>query len=133
MIRLNLEATDENLNFVMQKLDEILGENCSHRARMHLEVAVEEIFVNIAHYAYGDRTGTVEMIFDKTDDALTITFVDSGVPYDPLKKPDPDTTLNAEQRKIGGLGIYLVKKYMDQVAYEYRDGKNCFCMKKMLH
>ncbi|WP_316608615.1 ATP-binding protein [uncultured Ruminococcus sp.] len=133
MKRLLLDATDDNLSVAMSYLGELLDIDCSPRARMHLEVAFEEIFVNIAHYAYGNKTGQVEILFDRTDDDLKITFIDSGKPYDPLAKPDPDTTLSAELRQIGGLGIFLVKKYMDDVAYEYRDGKNIFSMIKKLH
>ena len=133
MKRLLLDATDDNLAVAMSYLGELLDIDCSPRARMHLEVAFEEIFVNIAHYAYGNKTGQVEILFDRTDDDLKITFIDSGKPYDPLAKPDPDTTLSAELRQIGGLGIFLVKKYMDDVAYEYRDGKNIFSMIKKLH
>ena len=133
MKRLLLDATDDNLSVAMSYLGELLDIDCSPRARMHLEVAFEEIFVNIAHYAYGNKTGQVEILFDRTDDDLKITFIDSGKPYDPLAKPDPDTTLSAEHRQIGGLGIFLVKKYMDDVAYEYRDGKNIFSMIKKLH
>ena len=133
MKRLLLDATDDNLAVAMSYLGELLDIDCSPRARMHLEVAFEEIFVNIAHYAYGNKTGQVEILFDRTDDDLKITFIDSGKPYDPLAKPDPDTTLSAELRQIGGLGIFLVKKYMDDVSYEYRDGKNIFSMIKKLH
>lgn len=133
MKRLLLDATDDNLSVAMSYLGELLDIDCSPRARMHLEVAFEEIFVNIAHYAYGNKTGQVEILFDRTDDDLKITFIDSGKPYDPLAKPDPDTTLSAELRQIGGLGIFLVKKYMDDVSYEYRDGKNIFSMIKKLH
>ena len=62
--------------------------------------------------------------------AVEITFVDNGVPYDPLKKTDPDTTLSIEDRDIGGLGILIVKKTMDHINYEYKDGKNILTIKK---
>ena len=64
--------------------------------------------------------------------AVVITFIDNGVPYDPLAKADPDTTLSAEEREIGGLGIYMVKKSMDDITYEYRDGQNILAIKKNL-
>ena len=130
MKRLLLDATDDNLSVAMSYLGELLDIDCSPRARMHLEVAFEEIFVNIAHYAYGNKTGQVEILFDRTDDDLKITFIDSGKPYDPLAKPDPDTTLSASERQIGGLGIFLVKKVMDETSYEYKDGSNRFTMVK---
>ena len=101
---------------------------------MQIDIAVEELFVNIAHYAYGDGTGTVQIQIEITAAPLSavITFSDSGVPYDPLKRTDPDVTLSAEERTVGGLGIYMVKKSMDSIDYEYKDGKNILRIKKEL-
>ena len=97
-------------------------------------VAVEELFVNIAHYAYSPGTGSatigVEILKDPA--AIAITFTDRGKPFDPLAKEDPDITLSAEERQIGGLGIYMVKKSMDEVVYEYKDGQNILRIKKNL-
>ena len=97
---------------------------------MDLDLAVEEIFVNIANYAYGDEKGTAEIILSKNNNAVSLTFIDQGTPYDPLAKPDPDTTLGASERQIGGLGIFLVKKVMDETSYEYKDGSNRFTIVK---
>ena len=97
---------------------------------MQLDLAVEEIFINIATYAYGDEKGTVEIILSKNHNSVSLTFIDHGTPYDPLAKPDPDTTLSASERQIGGLGIFLVKKVMDDTSYEYKDGSNRFTMVK---
>ena len=99
---------------------------------MKLEVAVEEIFVNVAHYAYAPATGDVAVGVYVTNDprSINITFRDSGVPFNPLEKADPDITLKAEDRKIGGLGIYMVRKTMDDMTYEYKDGQNILTMKK---
>ena len=91
--------------------------------QLQIQVAVEEIFVNIANYAYTPETGEalIRMRFDRYSREVSITLTDSGIPFDPLKKEDPDVTLTAEQRKIGGLGIFMVKKSMDAVEYEYID------------
>ena len=132
---LELEALTENLPevqaFVGEKLD---GVNCPPKARMQLEIAVEEIFVNIANYAYAPDKGNATVRVEVSDEPVTvsITFVDKGVPYDPLKKEDPDVTLSAEEREIGGLGIFMTKKIMDDVVYEYRDGRNILTIKKKL-
>ena len=104
------------------------------KAQTQIDIAIDELFSNIAHYAYnpeiGQATVRVEVIEDPL--AVTITFIDNGVPYDPLAKSDPDTTLSAEEREIGGLGIYMVKKSMDDITYEYRDGQNILAIKKNL-
>jgi anti-sigma regulatory factor (Ser/Thr protein kinase) len=93
---------------------------------MQISIAVEELFVNIAHYAYVPDTGEVTISIEIHDDPgmAEITFTDRGIPYDPLEKYDPDVSLSAEKRKIGGLGIYMVKKSMDLMKYEYTDGCN---------
>ena len=90
------------------------------------DIAIDEIFGNIASYAYAPGTGkvTVQIRVDDKARAVRITFIDSGVPYNPLAKEDPNVKLSAEERKIGGLGIFLVKKSMDDMIYEYKDGKN---------
>ena len=104
------------------------------KAQMQISVAVEEIFVNIANYAYKPDKGKAIVRVEVTDKpvAVAITFVDHGVPYDPLAKVDPDVTLAAHEREIGGLGIFMTKKIMDDVAYEYRDGQNILTLKKNL-
>ena len=95
-----------------------------------LEVAVDEIVSNVARYAYGDKAGTVTVKTESDSDGLTITVIDSGMPYNPLEKEDPDTTLSADERGIGGYGIFLVKKVMDDISYEYTDGQNILKMRK---
>ena len=99
---------------------------------MQIDVAVDELFGNIAHYAYGTGTGPVTVRVETLTEppGARITFIDQGVPYDPLAKEDPDVTLSAKERKIGGLGIFLVKKSMDDVAYEYKDGQNILRIRK---
>ncbi len=121
---------DDVKNFVTENLE---AEGCSEKTLMQLELAVEESFVNIAHYAYPPETGTVTVTKELTDDGLLIVVLsDSGTPYDPLKKPDPDLTLPLDKKPIGGLGIYMTKKSMDKVSYEYQDGKNILTLEKKL-
>ena len=102
------------------------------KEQIQLDVAVEEIFVNIASYAYAPNTGYALIQINELSDPkrVQITFVDEGVPYDPLAKEDPDVTLSAEERQIGGLGIYMVKKSMDNMTYEYKDNKNILTIEK---
>jgi anti-sigma regulatory factor (Ser/Thr protein kinase) len=119
----------------MAFVDETLEEaGCSMKVQMQIDIAVEEIFVNIAHYTYtpgaGDAVLRVEL--QENPRTVSITFEDRGVPYDPLAKEDPDVTLDAEERQIGGLGIYMVKKSMDEVKYRHEDGKNILTLVKCL-
>ena len=130
-IKADVNNLDEVLSFVDGYLDEL---SCSTKAKIQLDIAVEELFVNIAHYAYAPGTGDATVTIDHTTDplAVTITFEDTGRQFDPLAKDDPDTTLSAEERDIGGLGIYMVKKSMDDVRYEYTDGKNILSIYKII-
>ncbi|MCR4622841.1 MAG: ATP-binding protein [Clostridiales bacterium] len=135
MKELTLEASTANLprvlDFIETELEDAL---CPMKARMQTGVAAEEIFVNIASYAYAPGTGsaTVRVEISGSPRTAVITFIDSGVPYDPLAKPDPDVTLSAKERQIGGLGIFMTKKLMDEVAYEYKDGHNVLTLRKLL-
>ena len=125
MKKMDIEATLENLAKVMEFVDEQLEETgCNMRIQTQIDVSVEELFVNIVNYAYGDKIGDAQVMMDIKDGTAEITFIDTGVPFDPLAKEDPDITLPADERKIGGLGIYMVKKNMDDVKYEYRSGQN---------
>ena len=132
---LTTEAADENLHKVLDFVNaELEALDCPPKAQIQIDVAVEELFVNIAHYAYVPETGsvTLRVTAEKEPGAVSITFIDSGVPYDPLAKPDPDVTLPVEERAIGGLGIFMVKKSMDDMKYEYRDGHNILTITKLL-
>ena len=131
--KIRVAATKENLETVTAFLDEILDEkDCPLKIRLQIDLALEEMYINIANYAYTPKTGEMELRveFDEAERELTLVLIDSGIPYDPLAKKDPDVTLSAEKRKIGGLGIYLVKKTMDSMMYERRDGRNIVTMKK---
>ncbi|MBR5966611.1 MAG: ATP-binding protein [Treponema sp.] len=132
MAKLTVEATKENTSkvsaFVESELEKL---ECPLKALAQINVAVDELFCNIASYAYPDSQGTADITVESpAANAVAITFEDCGVPYDPLKKPDPDTTLSAEERKIGGLGIFIVKKTMDAVEYQYKDNKNVLTITK---
>ena len=135
MKELTIAAKIENIEVVMNFVNEQLEAlDCSMKAQMQIDIAIDELFGNIAHYAYnpeiGQATVRVEVIEDPL--AVTITFIDNGVPYDPLAKADPDITLSAEERELGGLGIYMVKKSMDDITYEYKDGQNILTIKKKI-
>ena len=130
---LEVEALTKNLPMVLGFIDSHLeAADCPLRAMMQIDVAVEEIFVNIAHYAYAPDTGMAWIRVETGGDphGVTITFIDKGMHYDPLAKEDPDVTLSAEERKIGGLGVFLVKNTMDDVTYKYVDGHNILSIRK---
>ena len=132
---LKIEAALDNLDEVLAFVDQRLEENdCPMKVQTQIDIAVEEIFVNIASYAYSPEKGNAEIGVEVSYDPLevTIRFADRGIPYDPLAKEDPDITLPAEERPIGGLGIYMVKKSMDNVEYEHKDGQNIFIIRKKL-
>lgn len=127
MVTRKFDAEINKLSDVLEFIDNQLEENdCPMKNQMQIDVAAEEIFVNVAHYAYTPDIGIVEICVEIAEDPrrVSITFTDSGKPFDPLKKPDPDTTLSLEERPIGGLGIYMVKKSMDEVRYEFVNGQN---------
>ena len=127
MKELTLEAKVQSLQQALDFVDDaLMTMNCPMKLQMQIDVAVEEIFVNVASYAYAPATGPVTIQVEKQADptGVRITFIDKGVPFDPTAKADPDVTLSAEQRNIGGLGIFMVKKSMDKMLYEYKDNQN---------
>ena len=125
------EALSDVLGFVDQTLESL---ECPMKIQMAVCVAIEEVFVNVAHYAYGDGEGdmTLGIGFDEESRTVTFRMTDKGTPFDPLKKPDPDITLSAEEREIGGLGIFITKKTMDTVTYAYENGENVLTMIKKI-
>lgn len=135
MKELTIAATVENIEavtaFVNQQLEELA---CPMKAQMQINIAIDELFSNIAHYSYNPEIGqaTVRVEVMENPLAVSITFIDNGVPFDPLSKEDPDLTLSAEERQIGGLGIYMVKESMDEITYEYKDGQNILSIKKCI-
>ena len=133
MKEITLDATDDNIEKVTEFVNEQLEEcGCPMKIQMQIDIAIDELFGNIAHYAYHPEVGpaTVRVEVLKEQPAVVITFLDNGVPYDPLKKEDPDVTLSAQERTAGGLGIFLVKKSMDDILYEYKDGQNILKIRK---
>lgn len=135
MMELTVPAALEELEHVQEFVEQALEEQGgSMKIQMQISIAVEEIYVNIARYAYHPEIGqaTVRCAVGGNPLQVTIQFLDSGKPFDPLAKPDADTTLSAEERDIGGLGILMVKKSMDDVVYEYRDGCNILTLMKRL-
>ena len=135
MKELLLPAIPKNLYAVMEFVGITLKEyRCPEEIAIQVQVAVEEIFVNIANYAYFPAIGsaTVRCIVSREPLSVVISFLDSGRPYNPLERNDPDTSLPVEGRPIGGLGVYIVKKSMDSVAYEYIDGQNVLTIKKKI-
>ena len=125
------EALPDILGFVEETLE---GFGCPMKIQMAVCVAIEEVFVNVAHYAYGDGEGDMNLGigFDEGNRTVTFRMTDKGIPFDPLKKPDPDITLSAEEREIGGLGIFITKKTMDCVTYAYENGENILTMIKRI-
>ena len=133
-------AKTDNLSEVLTFLEGYLEEkDCSPKASMQLAIAVEEMFVNIANYAYkgsdlpdNDRTAkiTIEDTEINGSPAVSVSLFDKGMPYDPLAKEDPDITLSAEERQIGGLGIFMVKKNVDEMSYVYEGGENRLTLRK---
>lgn len=133
MRELTINATVENIEKVTAFVDEQLEAlGCPMKAQMQIDVAIDELFSNIAYYAYNPEVGPATVRVEVTQDplAVVVTFIDNGKQYDPLAKEDPDVTLSAEERDIGGLGIYIVKKSMDDISYEYKDGQNILRIKK---
>ena len=135
MKELTLDANLENIAGVTAFIDERLEAlDCSMKAQMQIDIAIDELFGNIARYAYGEGRGdaTVRFEFDEATRTASITLVDSGMPFDPLEKADPDVTLSAQEREIGGLGIFMVKKTMDKMEYSYENGFNILTIHKRI-
>ena len=135
MKSITVEAKIENVDKVTEFVNEVLEEKeCPLKVQMQLDVAIDEIFGNIAYYAYGKGSGnaTIQIEMEENPPKITLTFIDPGIPYHTLESKDPYITLYFEDREIGGLGIFLVKKTMDELSYEYVDGQNILTMKKEL-
>ncbi len=130
-----LAATVENIerviNFVNEQLEQY---GCAAKIRTQIDIAIDELFGNIAHYAYHPKTGAATVRVEVLDEPLEviITMIDNGKPFDPLRTAPPQIHLPAEERKIGGLGIFLVKKSMDDISYEYQNGQNILKIVKKL-
>ena len=135
MRELKVDATLDSLQKVTDFVDEELETaGCPADMKTKIDIAIDEIFGNIVRYAYGGDEGSAAVRVDSESapGAIILTFLDSGAPFNPLLREDPDTTLSASDRKIGGLGIFMVKKLMDEVLYEYKDGQNILTLRKWL-
>jgi len=133
MKELKLKAIIDNIAPVTDWVNETLEQyDCPIKIQLQIDVAIDEIITNIASYAYGSQVGdfVVQADIQQEPRQIKLSFIDSGIPFDPLQKADPDTSLSAEERQIGGLGIYLVKKSMDEVRYEYADNHNVLTIVK---
>lgn len=136
MEQIIIPADCERLNEVLEFVDSILdNNNCPEKVKLQIDIAVEELFVNIAHYAYNPGEGPAEIkcSVDEKTSRVVIEFRDRGVPYNPLEKEDPDVSLSAEERGIGGLGIYMVKNSMDNVCYRHEGGNNVLTIEKSMN
>lgn len=135
MKEITVDAMIENMNTVTAFVDDFLDQiACPMKSKIQINIVIDEIFGNICHYAYKDSVGavTVRVESGNTPKAVFLTFTDNGIPYNPLETEDPDITSSSEERKIGGLGIYLVKKNMDEMKYEYVNQQNRLWMEKRL-
>ena len=133
MKELHVQATIENISLVTEFVDEQLEAiDCPIKAQMQIDIAIDELFGNIARYAYDPEVGPAIVRVEVQEEpmAVILTFIDNGVPYDPLKRNDPDISLSADERDIGGLGIFVVKNSMDEITYEYKDGQNILRVRK---
>lgn len=133
MNEMTVEATPENIEVITAFVDEQLERyGCPMKAQAQIDIAIDELFGNIVRYAYHPEVGSATVQVEVVDEplAVVITFIDQGKPYDPLAKEDPNVTLSAEEREIGGLGIYIVKKSMNAITYEYKDGRNILKIRK---
>ena len=132
-MEITLPATIENVEKVTEFVNAELAKiNCPAKAKAEIDIAIDELFSNIANYAYNPEVGkaTVKVEVQENPQAVVITFMDKGIPYYPLKREDPNVKLSADERGIGGLGIFMVKKTMDSVEYEYKDNHNILKIKK---
>lgn len=135
MKQITMEASVQNIPKIIEFMDNAMDEwNTNVKAKYRIDVAADEILVNISDYAYGSSRGevTVQLNLNEATRMLSIVFIDAGMPFDPLQKPDPDVTLPKKERKIGGLGIFIVKKIMDAVDYRREDGRNILTLQKRI-
>ena len=135
MMEITVRATLDNVETVTEFVDELLNAlRCPPPVRTQIDIAIDEVFSNIVRYAYSPGEGPATVRVDAAEEPrrVVITFIDQGKPYNPLTTAAPDTTLSAKQRRIGGLGVYMLKKTMDDLAYAYTDGKNILTICKKL-
>jgi len=132
MEELIITANDKNMEIVNNFIHSLLPKDCGLDVLNKIDLAIEEIFVNVAHYAYCPEEGKAWIYGSFENNVLTVVLKDKGKEFNPIAKKDPDITLSAEERNIGGLGIFLTKKFMNSVDYEYVDGYNILTIKKSI-
>lgn len=135
MKELTVTASIDKIAEVTAFVDSFLEEHdCSIKVQMQIDIAIDELFSNVCYYAYDEKDGLViiRIDLDETSRTFEMSFIDNGKQYDPLKREDPDITLSAEERGVGGLGVYIVKKSMDELKYEYIDNQNVLTIKKCI-
>lgn len=135
MKELKTVAKIENIEKVTSFVNEQLAfYKCPRKTQNQIDIVIDEIFGNIAHYAYNPGEGPVTVRVEIAENPLSVilTFLDNGIRYNPLEKSDPDISLSAEDREFGGLGIYMVKKTMDEIVYKYKDRQNILSVKKKI-
>ena len=128
-MKATIDNLDQVLDFVNTELEAI---DCPAKTQTQINVIIDELFSNIAYYSYEEEAGEAIVSFAVREGrtAIILAFSDYGVPYNPLEAEDPDITLGAQERGIGGLGIYLVKNMVDDIFYEYKDHKNILTIRK---
>ena len=135
MKELTLSARQTNIPAIIEFVNrELERMGCALKTKAQIDIAIDELYSNIAKYGFDDDGGEVTVTLETASEprVVSISFMDGGRPFNPLERSDPDITLSARDRKIGGLGIYMVKKSMDDVRYEYREGKNILTIRKIL-
>ena len=135
MKELTLPASRANIPAIIEFVNrELERMGCALKTKAQIDIAIDELYSNIAKYGFDDDGGEVTVTLETASEprVVSISFMDGGRPFNPLQREDPDITLSARDRKIGGLGIYMVKKSMDDVRYEYREGKNILTIRKVL-
>ena len=135
MRELTVEANTKSIPTIIDLINEELDQlGCSPKSKAQIDIAVDEVFSNIANYAYGEEDGqvTVRLEAENNGQVVNLVFLDKGMPFNPLEHDDPNVLLPARERRSGGLGIYIVKNSMDEIRYEYKDGKNILTIRKTL-
>ena len=135
MIEITVSASVNEIRTATEFINRQLTQaGCEEWFRVQIDVVIDEILCNIARFAYQRETGLATVRFDLESDprGIVLTFIDSGTPYDPLTAADPDISLPASKRAIGGLGLFMVRKLMDDVSYSYRDGQNILTVRKKI-
>ena len=127
---LELKALVENFTKLLDWWHNVASSwNLASESINKIDICLEEIFVNVASYAYSDEPGMVSIFAEKSDSEISIKFEDAGIEYNPLQKEDPDITLSFEERPVGGLGIFMVKELSKSIEYERIDSKNVLTLK----